>query len=183
MTILSIIRLSIDKQFGYGYLKEIVVRRENQKENIFNEADFKRLHLNDIEDMYLLIVLKKIVKDVQLRVESYQTKLNITRPQVRCDGIASKEPYIIMYEPRGVVYLNKNNGQYLMRIYEMHKFSDETLKPVRDILNERLHNLALGYNAGMQIELGWKLIRKEQLLCFRRFWLRTLLEKTNHEEL
>ncbi|GJW59987.1 hypothetical protein Tco_0109322 [Tanacetum coccineum] len=128
-------RLSIDKQFGYGYLKEIIVRRENQKEYIFNEADFKRLHLNDIED---IIVLKKRVKDVQLRVESYQTKLNITRPQ------------------------------YLMRIDEMHKFSDEMLKPVQDILNERLHNLALGYNAGMQIELGWKLIRKEQLLCFRR---------------
>ncbi|GKF68435.1 hypothetical protein Tco_0198114, partial [Tanacetum coccineum] len=60
MTILSIIRLSIDKQFGYGYLKEIVVRRENQKEYIFNEADFKRLHLNDIEDMYLLYAQNKL---------------------------------------------------------------------------------------------------------------------------
>ncbi|GKD53044.1 hypothetical protein Tco_1286431 [Tanacetum coccineum] len=34
----------------YGYLKEIVVRRANQQEFTFKEADFMRLNLNDIED-------------------------------------------------------------------------------------------------------------------------------------
>ncbi|GJT86293.1 hypothetical protein Tco_1068010 [Tanacetum coccineum] len=34
-------RLSIDKQFDYGCLKEIGVRRANHKEYVFNEADFK----------------------------------------------------------------------------------------------------------------------------------------------
>ncbi|GJQ97002.1 hypothetical protein Tco_0008141 [Tanacetum coccineum] len=53
MKILSIIKISVDKQFGYGYLKEIIVRRANQKEYAFKEADFPRLHLDDIEDMYL----------------------------------------------------------------------------------------------------------------------------------
>ncbi|GKD12111.1 hypothetical protein Tco_1196518 [Tanacetum coccineum] len=57
--ILSVIRISVDEQFGYGYLKEIVVRRANQKEYVFNEADFTRLHLNDIEDMLLLYVQNK----------------------------------------------------------------------------------------------------------------------------
>ncbi|GJS99981.1 hypothetical protein Tco_0821151 [Tanacetum coccineum] len=147
--ILSIIRISIDREFGYGYLKEIVVRRANQKDYIFNEADFKRLYLNDIEDMYLLIVLNKRVEDVQLGVESYQTKLNITRPQVKCDGLEAKETYTIMYEPRGVAYFNKNNDQYLMSMDELHKFIDGTLKIVRDILNTRLHNFVLGYNVGM----------------------------------
>ncbi|GJQ97005.1 hypothetical protein Tco_0008144 [Tanacetum coccineum] len=33
--------------------KEIIVRRVNQKEYAFKEADFPRLHLDDIEDMYL----------------------------------------------------------------------------------------------------------------------------------
>nr|GEX99686.1 hypothetical protein [Tanacetum cinerariifolium] len=60
MKILSIIRLSIDKQFGYGYLKEIIVRRANQKECVFNEADFKRLHMYDIEEMYLLYAQNKL---------------------------------------------------------------------------------------------------------------------------
>ncbi|GJR95926.1 hypothetical protein Tco_0268100 [Tanacetum coccineum] len=58
----------------------------NKKEYTFNEADFKRLHLNDIEDMLLLIVLKYRVEDVQLRVESYQMKHNVTIPQLTCLG-------------------------------------------------------------------------------------------------
>ncbi|GJX50180.1 hypothetical protein Tco_0277025 [Tanacetum coccineum] len=103
MKILSVIRISVDKKFGYGYLKEIVIRRVDLKEYIFNEADFPRLHLNDIEDMYLLkiqnklhhltgdeqfdlvnalrpfiqrTVIKKRVEE--LGVESYHTKLNLT---------------------------------------------------------------------------------------------------------
>ncbi|GJV90263.1 hypothetical protein Tco_1538076 [Tanacetum coccineum] len=51
MKILSIVRISVEKEYGYGYLKEIGVKRANQKEYIFKEADFPRLHLNDIEDM------------------------------------------------------------------------------------------------------------------------------------
>ncbi|GJT25528.1 hypothetical protein Tco_0895465 [Tanacetum coccineum] len=165
-----IIRISMGKQFGYGYLKEIVVQRANQKECVFKEADFPKLHLNDIEVMYLLyaqnklyhiigdeqldlvtplclfirrIVLKKRVEDIQLRVKSYQTKLNITRPQVRCVDLNVKEPYTILYKRRGVVYLNKNNGKYLMRDDELYKFSDRMLKPVRDILNTRLYNFVI----------------------------------------
>ncbi|GKD74084.1 hypothetical protein Tco_1332366 [Tanacetum coccineum] len=51
MKILSIVRISVDKHFGYGYLKENVVRRTTQKEYTFKEADFPRLHLNYIKDM------------------------------------------------------------------------------------------------------------------------------------
>ncbi|GJS56348.1 hypothetical protein Tco_0629710 [Tanacetum coccineum] len=98
MKILSVVNVIVDKQFRYGYLKEIVVRRANQKLYKFMEGDFPRLHLNDIEDMFLLhvqnnlfnlewdvivdlvvalrmytrrIVIHKIVEDLQLGVESY----------------------------------------------------------------------------------------------------------------
>nr|GEY85056.1 retrovirus-related Pol polyprotein from transposon TNT 1-94 [Tanacetum cinerariifolium] len=47
-------------QFGYGYMKEIVVRRAHLKEYSFREADFYKLHLNDIEDLFLLYVQCKI---------------------------------------------------------------------------------------------------------------------------
>ncbi|GJY63928.1 hypothetical protein Tco_0465388, partial [Tanacetum coccineum] len=60
MKILNIIRMSVDKQFGYGYLKEIVVRCANQKEYTFKEADFTRLYLNDIKYMYLLYAQNKL---------------------------------------------------------------------------------------------------------------------------
>nr|GEV00540.1 retrovirus-related Pol polyprotein from transposon TNT 1-94 [Tanacetum cinerariifolium] len=98
MKILSMVSVKVDKQFGYGYLQEIVVRRADQKLYTFKEGDFLNLHLNDIEDMLLLhvqnkllnldgddivdlaialhmftrrIVIQKRVEDVQLGVESY----------------------------------------------------------------------------------------------------------------
>nr|GFA39840.1 hypothetical protein CTI12_AA475510 [Tanacetum cinerariifolium] len=40
--------------------KEIVVRRANQKEYTFKKADFPRLHLNDIKDMYLMHAQNKL---------------------------------------------------------------------------------------------------------------------------
>ncbi|GJV52208.1 hypothetical protein Tco_1447949 [Tanacetum coccineum] len=136
MKILSVIRVKDDKQFGYGYLEKIVVRRADKKEYTFKEGDFPRLHLNDIEDMLLLHVqnklfnlpgndivdlvialcmftrspiIKKRVKDVQLGVESYKKKLNITKPQTTFDGISYKETYTTIYDPKGVVYLTRAN--------------------------------------------------------------------------
>ncbi|GKC69422.1 hypothetical protein Tco_1115305 [Tanacetum coccineum] len=143
MKILSVIRIWVNKQFGYGYLKEIVVRRAYQKEYRFNEANFSRLHLNDIED---ITVIKKRVEEGQLGVESYETKLNITFPQFKCDGLEINEPYTILYKPRGVVYKNTNNCKILMRDNELYKFSDVTLKSVHDNRDLMLHNFELGYN-------------------------------------
>ncbi|GJZ48605.1 hypothetical protein Tco_0602437 [Tanacetum coccineum] len=90
----------------------------------FKEGDFIDLHLNDIKDMLLLVVpyklfyldgnvivdfivairmftrsliLKRRVKDLQLGVESYQKKLNITKPQKTFPEIEFKEPYTPSY--------------------------------------------------------------------------------------
>nr|GEW13044.1 retrovirus-related Pol polyprotein from transposon TNT 1-94 [Tanacetum cinerariifolium] len=94
-------------RYGYAFLKEIVLRRADYKEYKISEADFKNLLLNDFEDLYLLhvqgqlnhlsrddkfylfnavnlwirnIFIKKRVKDLQLEIKSYQTKLNLTQP-------------------------------------------------------------------------------------------------------
>ncbi|GKF77251.1 hypothetical protein Tco_0229721, partial [Tanacetum coccineum] len=80
--------------------------RADYKEYKISEVDFKNLHPNDFEDLYLLnlqgqlnylsgadkvhlfnavnpwirnIVIRKRVEDLQLRIESYQTKLNFTQ--------------------------------------------------------------------------------------------------------
>ncbi|GJV88692.1 hypothetical protein Tco_1532630 [Tanacetum coccineum] len=83
------------------------------------------------------------------------TKPKASRPQVRCDDLDLKEPYTILHKPRGIVYLNKNNGKYLMRDNELYKYSDGMLKPVRDILNSRLHNFELGYNIASMPKRAW----------------------------
>ncbi|GJX80362.1 hypothetical protein Tco_0328511 [Tanacetum coccineum] len=57
---LSVVKLTVDKQFGYGYLKEIVVRRADQNLYTFKEGDFPRLHLNEIKDMLILYVQNKL---------------------------------------------------------------------------------------------------------------------------
>ncbi|GJW69927.1 hypothetical protein Tco_0126844, partial [Tanacetum coccineum] len=106
--ILGVKSVSVKKLHGYSHLEEIVVKRADHQLYKFKEGDFVDLHLNDIEDMLLLsiqhklfhltdndivdfivtlcmftrsLVIKKLVEDLQLGVESYQKKLNITPPQ------------------------------------------------------------------------------------------------------
>ncbi|GJZ23406.1 hypothetical protein Tco_0560865 [Tanacetum coccineum] len=106
MRILSVVSLKTLERYGYTYLKEIVLRRADYKEYKTSEADFKNLHPNDFKDLYLLhlqgqlnhlsgedkvhlfnsvnlwirnIVIRKRVEDLQLGIEIYQTKLNLTQ--------------------------------------------------------------------------------------------------------
>ncbi|GKA43457.1 hypothetical protein Tco_0736181 [Tanacetum coccineum] len=134
--IIGVQMITVDKRYGYRYLKEIVVKRVDQKEYKFAETDFPRLNQNDIEDLYLLkiqdkthnidgvdefdlvndlqlyirrIVIKKRVEDARLGVESYQTKLNMTKPQFMTGCLHQKVSYTTMSHPQGVVHLGNDN--------------------------------------------------------------------------
>ncbi|GJS19794.1 hypothetical protein Tco_0448426 [Tanacetum coccineum] len=54
MRILSVIRVKTFEKYGYNYLREIILRRADYKEYKISEKDFKNLHPNDFEDLYLL---------------------------------------------------------------------------------------------------------------------------------
>ncbi|GJY87021.1 hypothetical protein Tco_0501649 [Tanacetum coccineum] len=141
--------LKVEKRSGYGYLKEIVVRRADKKLHKFKEGDFLDLHVNDIEDMILLIaqnklfnldgdvtmdfvialkmfirgiIVKNNVEDMPLGVESYQRKLNLTKPQRTCQHISVKEPYTPNYDLPGIIYEYKSKKKRLMCVDEIHKF-------------------------------------------------------------
>ncbi|GKA61285.1 hypothetical protein Tco_0760692, partial [Tanacetum coccineum] len=58
--ILSVTSLKKFERYGYAFLKEIVIRRANYKVYKISEADFKNLHLNDFEDLYLLHLQGKL---------------------------------------------------------------------------------------------------------------------------
>ncbi|GJS74534.1 hypothetical protein Tco_0707375 [Tanacetum coccineum] len=104
--IIAVTKLQIVEWHGYKHLDWITIRREDVNLYTFKEGDFKRLRLQDIEDMLILlvqgkltnlnveerlafsvslrmftrsIVIQRHVKDLQLGVESYQKKLNITK--------------------------------------------------------------------------------------------------------
>ncbi|GKD53988.1 hypothetical protein Tco_1287375, partial [Tanacetum coccineum] len=63
-------------------------------------------------------------------IESYQTKINLERPNWDAADYYFKEDYTIVPKPRAVVYRDRNDQRKLMRLKELHKFSDGTLTRV-----------------------------------------------------
>nr|GEV61152.1 hypothetical protein [Tanacetum cinerariifolium] len=95
------------------------------------------------------LVIKKHVEDLQLGVESYQKKLNITPPQQTFPEIEFKELYTPSYKPLRIIYEYLTKQKRVMRADELYKFSDGTLKKVRDELHNRIRDFCLEYNKEM----------------------------------
>nr|GEU98382.1 hypothetical protein [Tanacetum cinerariifolium] len=58
--ILGVTQVKVIRKHGYGYLREIEVRRVNNDLYTFKEGNFLRLCINDIEDILILIVLNRL---------------------------------------------------------------------------------------------------------------------------
>ncbi|GKD96938.1 hypothetical protein Tco_1380835, partial [Tanacetum coccineum] len=62
-----------------------------------------------------------------------------------------KEDYTIVPKPRAVVYRDRNDQRKLMRLNELHKFSDGTLTRVMEKLDHMVKDFHLfEYNKGME---------------------------------
>ncbi|GJX23941.1 hypothetical protein Tco_0228386 [Tanacetum coccineum] len=59
--ILAVTRVEVMRKHGYGYLKEIVVRRVDNILYRFKEGGFPRLRINDIKDMLLIVVQNRLI--------------------------------------------------------------------------------------------------------------------------
>nr|GEW35857.1 hypothetical protein [Tanacetum cinerariifolium] len=170
--IIAVTDPKIVESHNYKYLDWISVRRDDDKIYKFKEGDFKRLRLQDIEDMLLLLVQGKLsnvtieerfafnvslrmfkrsiaiqrrVEDLQLGVKSYQKRLNLTKPVTYRSDLKRREAYTAYSNPRGFIYQNKDKKNRLMRIDELHKFSDRTLNDVRNALDDRLKGIRMQY--------------------------------------
>ncbi|GJZ18031.1 hypothetical protein Tco_0554154 [Tanacetum coccineum] len=144
--IIAVTKLQIVEWHGYKHLDWITVRRDDDKLHTFKEGDFKRLRLQDIEDMLLLLVQGKLTNlNVEERVESYQKKLNITKLDSYRSDLKRREAYSAYSNRRGFIYQNKDKKNKLMRIDELHKFSDGTLDVVQTTLNDRLKGIRMEY--------------------------------------
>nr|GEV28905.1 hypothetical protein [Tanacetum cinerariifolium] len=170
--IIAVIELKIVEWHNYKHLDWITMRRVNDKLYKFKEGNFKRLRIQDTEDMLLLlvqgkltnltveerfafnvslrmfmrsIVIQRCVEDLQLGVKSYQTKLNLTKSDSYRFDLKRKEAYTTYSNPRGFIYQNKDKKNRLMQIDELHKFSDGTLTDVRTTLDDRLKGIQKRY--------------------------------------
>ncbi|GKA89341.1 hypothetical protein Tco_0811153 [Tanacetum coccineum] len=139
-------RLSIMKKCDYGHLEEIEVRREDQKLYKFREGDFPRLRLQDIEDMLLLLVQKKLTN---LTIDERFRKLpKEAQPyQARHIHVKSRNrtTYTAYSDPKGVIYKDQMNRNRLLRADELHKFNDGTLDDVRSALNDIAKGIRMEY--------------------------------------
>ncbi|GJV52161.1 hypothetical protein Tco_1447902 [Tanacetum coccineum] len=120
------------------HLDWITVRRDDEKLYTFKEGDFNRLHIQDIEDMLLLLVQGKLTN---LIVEE-RLAFNVS---LRISDLKRREAYTAYSNPRGFIYQNKDKKNRLMRIDELHKFCDGTLNDVRTALNDRLKGIQMKY--------------------------------------
>nr|GFA35808.1 hypothetical protein [Tanacetum cinerariifolium] len=170
--IIAVTDLKIVEWHNYKHLDWISIRRDDDKIYKFKEGDFKRLRLQDIEDILLLlvqgklfnltieerfsfnvslrmftrsIVIQRRVEDLQLGVESYQKRLNLTKPDTYRSDLKRREVYTAYSYPRGFIYQNKDKKNRLIRIDELHKFSDGTLNDVRNALDDRLKRIRMQY--------------------------------------
>nr|GEU47993.1 retrovirus-related Pol polyprotein from transposon TNT 1-94 [Tanacetum cinerariifolium] len=170
--IIVVTELQIVKWHDYKHLNWITVRRDDDKLYKFKEGDFKKLCIQDIKDMLLLlvqgkltnltveerfafnvslkmftrsIVIQRRVEDLQLGVKSYQKKLNITKLDTYRINLKRKEAYTAYSTPKGFIYQNKDKHNRLMRIDELHKFSDDTLNDVQTALDYHLKGIQMKY--------------------------------------
>nr|GEX58605.1 hypothetical protein [Tanacetum cinerariifolium] len=170
--IIAVTELKIVEWHNYKHLDWIMVCRDADKLYKFKEGDFKRLRIQDIEDMLLLLVQGKLInlmveerfafnvslrmftrsiviqtrmEYLQLGVKSYQKKLNLTRPDTYRFDLKRNEAYTAYSNPRGFIYQNKDKQNRLIRIDESHKFSDGTLNNVRTALDDRLKGIKMKY--------------------------------------
>nr|GEY09770.1 hypothetical protein [Tanacetum cinerariifolium] len=124
--ILGVKSVTVKKLHGYSHMEEVVVKRADGQLYKFKEGNFVDLHLNDIKDMPIMVIQHKLfhlnnsdivdfivairmftrsliikhrVEDLQLGIESYQKKLNITAPQQTFLEIKFKELYMPSNKP------------------------------------------------------------------------------------
>ncbi|GKC86096.1 hypothetical protein Tco_1141813 [Tanacetum coccineum] len=165
MRILSVVRIKAYSRYGYDYLSEIVLRRADHQELEIAEKDFKNLYPSDFEDLNLLLlqghldhlsgsdkrmlstavklwtrnlVIQQRVEDFQIGIESYQTRLNLTKPGWGATGYEFKHDYTIIESPQAVIFPVNNNERKIIRFNEIYKFSDGTLTWILETLVSEL---------------------------------------------
>nr|GEZ56083.1 hypothetical protein [Tanacetum cinerariifolium] len=144
--IITITDLKIMEWHNYKHLDWISVRHDDDKIYKFKEVDFKRLRLQDIEDMLLLLLVQGKLSNLTIKERfAFNKRLNLTKPDTYRSDLKRREAYTTYSNPSGFIYQNKDKKNILIRIDELHKFSDGTLNDVCNALDDRLKGIRMQY--------------------------------------
>ncbi|GJS62238.1 hypothetical protein Tco_0657022 [Tanacetum coccineum] len=107
------------------------------------------------------------LREIILRRADYQEdKTRSLKQQSTCGKETAdyyfKEDYTIVPKPRAVVYRDRNDQRKLMRLNELHKFSDGTLTRVM----EKLDHMVKDFHLFRVTIMGWRLDTYPILLSF-----------------
>ncbi|GJQ93815.1 hypothetical protein Tco_0004954 [Tanacetum coccineum] len=138
MRIPSMISVKVFEKYGYNYLREIILRRADYQEYKILEKDFKNLHPNDFEDLFLLNIQEKLN-------HLPKTDKTILHTAETSRDYYFKEDDTIVLSPRALSTETngKNDQRKLMRLNELHKFSDGTLTRVMEKLDQMVKDFHL----------------------------------------
>nr|GEZ55354.1 hypothetical protein [Tanacetum cinerariifolium] len=132
--IIAVTELQIVEWHDYKHLDWILVRRDDDQIYKFKEGDFKRLRLQDIKDMVLLLVQGKLSNLTVEERLAFNVSLRMFTRSI-----------VIKRRVEDLQLGNKDKKNRLMRIYKLHKFSDGTLNDVRNTLDDRLKGIRMQY--------------------------------------
>ncbi|GJW64275.1 hypothetical protein Tco_0116159 [Tanacetum coccineum] len=138
--ILAVTRVEVMRKHGYGYLREIEVRRADNDLYTFKEGDFPRLCINDIKYMLILIVQNRLTN-----LLGDDKKINITKPETTRPGIKKKDPYTPYQDPQEFIYVDTQGRNMLMHSDELYKFSDGILTRLQTLLDDITKNIRMEY--------------------------------------
>ncbi|GKA17820.1 hypothetical protein Tco_0697657 [Tanacetum coccineum] len=139
------------KATDYGHIKWI---KDKIPRSTWSKAQGKLTNLNMDERfafnvalrMYTRrIVIQEHVEDLQLAVERYQKKINLTKPDTYHSDITKKTPYTAYRNIQGIICQDDMDRNCLMRTDELNKFSDGTLNHVRTSLNDIATRIQMEY--------------------------------------
>ncbi|GJU14796.1 hypothetical protein Tco_1142762 [Tanacetum coccineum] len=142
---LWVTHVKVMRKHRYWYLEEIVVRRADNVLYRFKEGD-------DVADLAIALrmftrslVIQKRVQDLQLGIESYQKKINVTKPDTTRPDLRKRYPYTPYKDPQGFIYVDDYKRNRLMPSDELYKFSYGTLTRLLSSLEDITKNIEMGY--------------------------------------
>nr|GEX32967.1 hypothetical protein [Tanacetum cinerariifolium] len=139
------------KAADYGHIKESLIGGANVNSSIDLQSTGSLLEMSTLNVESSLSPNFRFssgtIRSIWIgsRCQKLPNKLNLIKPDTYCSDLKHKEAYTAYSNPRGFIYQNIDKQNRLMRIDELHKFSDGMLNDVRTTLDDRLKGIRMKY--------------------------------------